>query len=132
MRRHQRIKAHADQLRAAAKESLRRSVEIGRSYVVEGYWTGTFKARVESVSADCDPIVRLVVLDAMRRRAALSCDFPECLAELGHDGDHTFDPDFRAGIVIELAFRNARFLPTVFEEFQPRQQTTPANEDKTA
>lgn len=129
MRRHQRIKTRADQLAAAAKEQLRRSIEVGRSYVVEGYWTGTFKARVESISGAADPLVRLVVIDSMRRRPALHCDFPECLDEMGHEGDHTFDEDFRAGTVVELAFRNARFLPTVFEEFQPRQQT---NEDKTA
>lgn len=130
MNRHQRIKNRADQLRAAAKEQLRTLPEVGRAYVVQGYWTGTFKARVESISkSECDPLVRLVVLDAMRRRAALACDFPECLEELGHEGDHTFDEDFRDGMIVELAFRNARFLPTVFEEFQPRQQT---NEDKTA
>ena len=126
-RRHQRIKARADQLRAAAKNQLRTAVEVGRAYVVEGYWTGTFRARVESVSGGENPLVRLVVLDAMRRRAALSC--PECLAELDHDGDHTFDADFHAGTIIELALRNARFLPTVFEDFPIRQQPS---EDKTA
>lgn len=129
------MKNRADQLsgKAAAKAQLDRRPELGREYLVRGYWTGSFKGRVESVSSsEGDPIVRLVVTDAMRRRAALACDFPECLAELGHDGDHTFDEEFRAGKIVELAARNATFVPTVFEEFQPRQQTTPANEDKTA
>lgn len=132
MNRHQRIKKRAEQLsgRDAAKAQLDRRPEPGREYLVKGYWTGSFKGRVEWVSqSTADPIVRLVITDAMRNRAALKCDFPECLSELGHEGDHTFDHGFRDGTVIELAMRNAVFLPTVFEDFQPRQQT---HEDKTA
>jgi hypothetical protein len=122
-RRHQRIKVHADQLRKAAKNQLAIKPELGREYFVHGYWTGSFKARVDWISAsEGDPLVRLVVTDAMRKRAALACDFPECLAEIGHEGDHTFDEEFRAGKIIELPVRNARFLP----ELQS------INEDKTA
>jgi hypothetical protein len=123
MRRHQRVKAHADQLRAAAKNQLATKPEVGREYTVKGYWTGTFKARVEWISAsEGDPLVRLVVTDAMRRTAAIACEFPECVDEMDHQGPHTFDEDFRVGTRLELAVRNARFLPVVFEQFQKRDE----------
>lgn len=121
MRRHQRIKARADQLRAAAKNQLATKVEVGREYTVQGYWTGTFKARVEWISAGGDnPLVRLVVIDAMRKGAAIACEFPECIDEMDHQGPHKFDEDFRIGTRIELAVGNARFLPVVLEQFQKR------------
>jgi hypothetical protein len=125
--RHQRIKRRAEQLggKASAKAQLAIKPEVGREYLVQGYWTGTFKGRIEWISAsEGDPVVRLVVTNAMRRGAAIACDYPECLDEMGHAGDHRFDEDFRNGTIIELAVRNARFVPAVFEEFQSKKDET--------
>lgn len=115
----------------SAKTQLARAtkLEVGREYFVAKYWTGNFKGRCLWVSEDDNgkrpvqnPIARFVVTDAMRTRAALHCDYPECVDEMGHDGDHSF-AEFRAGIEIEIPIGVAQFLPAVFEQFQKREES---------
>jgi hypothetical protein len=83
---------------------------VGWIYIVRGYYTGEFIGQVESCDRD---IAVLTVIDPLRPHQKRGCPFPQCIAELDHDGLHQF-PTLCAGAKLEIPWKLARFdLPEV-------------------
>ena len=78
---------------------------VGATYRVLSYHTGEFIGQVESCDRD---IAVLTVIDPLRPYQKLGCPFPDCIAEVDHDGGHVF-PTLCAGHRIEIHWKLARF-----------------------
>jgi hypothetical protein len=91
----------------------------GQVYLVRGYATGEFIGRVDSVE-QYGGVCLLTVLDPLRpyQKAPAPCPFPQCIAEVDHDGQHVF-PTLCAGHQIEVPWRLAQFEPHMEAEAAP-------------